>query len=148
MTPATKIIIAAPLLLCLGGCGSLGAWQVGAGVLGAGATFWQAQANAKSVNIQQAADQRQAKAANDQARLTEANIRLINAQVAQTREQTLHAVATREVECSNYVYAGNSFAQTICQGLNRTSVCKRVYAAAKRSPDVCAPMLRQADYRF
>ena len=141
MKTATKLLVAAPLILCLGGCGNLNALSVGVGVLGAGAALWTAHAQSESARVQ-------AEAARTQAYVALATIELNNSQTKYYEEQRLQAVAKREEECSNHVYATNSFSPASCKGIDHTTVCKRVYAAVQTSPSVCVPMLRQAGYRF
>ena len=147
MQQLAKIMIVVPLALCLAGCGaSLGAWHVGIGVLGAGAGLWSAKAQADNNKLQAQNLRLQAETARLQARATEATIRLTEIQARIHQEQYVQAVAAREAECGNYVHAANSFASRLCQGLERTAVCKYVYAATKRSPDVCLPTLRRVGY--
>ena len=149
MHRATKIILVLPLALCVAGCGtSMGAWHVGAGLLAGGAAVWSAKAQADSVKLQRENLQLQTENMRLQVLATQSTIRLNDTQRRYYEEQRLQAVATRETECSNYVYAMNVFSATICAGLNKISVCSRVYAAAKRSPAVCLPTLRQAGYRI
>lgn len=141
MKTSTKLIVAAPLILCLGGCGNLNALSVGAGILGAGAALWAANAQSDSARVQ-------AEAARTQAYVALATIELNNSQTKYYDEQHLQALAKREEECSNLVHATNSFTSASCKGIDHTVVCKRVYAAVQSSPGVCVPMLRQAGYRF
>ena len=141
MKTVTRILIATPLIIGLGGCAHLGGWQTGLGVVGAGAAMWGAYTGTESVRVQR-------EMAQTQAQVAQATIALNQSQIRYYHEQTLMAVAKREEECSQHLYAMNSFEVASCTGVNRIAACMRIYAASQTSPAVCVPMLRQVGYQF
>lgn len=132
MKTVTRILVATPLILSLGGCGHLNGLQLGMGVLGAGAALWGAHAQSESVRVQRAA-------AGIQAQVAQATIALNQSQIRYYQEQTLLAVAKREEECSQHLYAMNSFEVASCNGVNRTAACMRIMAIISK------PELARAD---